>query len=223
MRRKRRRDSEYNNPQPPSRSGVVLSLPRQSAPSYVAFRCNDSAAAAVASSRDPDSASILHSRTFRPGISSWLRVPSYVYSQLVLADDAVMQGDSTPLRVVSGFYFINLESIAVVDKVIYIFPYVFTMIGRRDGALSGNVNRDLTGFPTVTFRFEGGAKLGIQAASMFYLATQQELSMAVSLHKDGAGVSLIGLMVQQYCIVGFDMDHGKQCLQRMVCQLLRED
>ncbi|KAI4342784.1 hypothetical protein MLD38_027366 [Melastoma candidum] len=192
--------------------------------------------------------------------------PSYVYNQLVLGDDAVMQGDSTPLRVVKGFYFINLESIAIGDKVIDMDPHVFTMMGRGNygviidsgSAMSwlpsavyqeltkevkslmngilrrlpyrepllcfvGNVNRDLTGFPTVTFQFEGGAELGIEASSMFYQATQHELCMAVSPHKDRAGVSLIGLMAQQYYNVGFDIDHGKLYLQRMDCQLLLDD
>ncbi|XP_030535575.2 aspartic proteinase nepenthesin-1-like [Rhodamnia argentea] len=64
-----------------------------------------------------------------------LKDPHYAHSQLILGDDAVMEGDSTPLEVFNYLYFLTLEGISVGVKMLDINPAVF----RRTPSGTGGV------------------------------------------------------------------------------------
>ncbi|XP_056176870.1 aspartic proteinase CDR1-like isoform X2 [Syzygium oleosum] len=54
-----------------------------------------------------------------------LKDPHYAHNQLILGDDAVTEGDSTPLEVFNNLYFLTLEGISVGGKMLNIDPAVF--------------------------------------------------------------------------------------------------
>lgn len=83
----------------------------------------------------------------------------------------------------------------------------------------GRVDRDLEGFPVVTFGFAGGAELGLDAESMFQENGGDEFCMAVhgsNLHE----LNVIGVMAQQNYNIGYDLLGKKIFFQRIDCQLL---
>lgn len=93
----------------------------------------------------------------------------------------------------------------------------------------GRVSQELIGFPVVTFRFAGGAELGMEATSMFYPMAESDLyhnvfCMAVrpttehgAQYKD---FTAIGLMAQQYYNIAYDLKEQNVYLQRIDCVLL---
>ncbi|XP_030465862.1 aspartic proteinase CDR1-like [Syzygium oleosum] len=85
----------------------------------------------------------------------------------------------------------------------------------------GTVGRDLIGFPAMTLHFAGGADLGLDAASMFYQARGDTFCAAV-VRSDVAGLSIVGLMAQQYYNMAYDVAGKKLSFQRIDCALLDE-
>ncbi|XP_010027004.1 aspartic proteinase CDR1 [Eucalyptus grandis] len=85
----------------------------------------------------------------------------------------------------------------------------------------GTVGRDLVGFPATTLHFAGGADLGLEAASVFYQAKDDVFCIAVA-RSDVEGLSIIGLMAQQYYNMAYDVAGKKLSFQRIDCALLDE-
>ncbi|XP_030514943.1 aspartic proteinase CDR1-like [Rhodamnia argentea] len=85
----------------------------------------------------------------------------------------------------------------------------------------GTVGRDLIGFPVMTLHFADGADLGLDAASMFYQARDNMFCVAV-VRSDVEGLSIVGLMAQQYYNMAFDVAGKKLSFQRIDCALLDE-
>ncbi|KAI8565869.1 hypothetical protein RHMOL_Rhmol03G0294600 [Rhododendron molle] len=83
----------------------------------------------------------------------------------------------------------------------------------------GTVSQDLIGFPIVTFRFDGGADLVLDAKAMFEQNGEAEFCMAVmpAGHRD---LTVIGIRAQQYYNVAYDLPDKKLYFQRMDCEVL---
>ncbi|KAJ7955826.1 Aspartic proteinase CDR1-like [Quillaja saponaria] len=83
----------------------------------------------------------------------------------------------------------------------------------------GIIDRDLTGFPVVTFHFAGGAELALDINSMFEENGEDEFCMAI--HQSGLDeLSVIGIMAQQSYNIGYDLGGNKIFFQRIDCELL---
>ncbi|KAF7148262.1 hypothetical protein RHSIM_Rhsim03G0266700 [Rhododendron simsii] len=83
----------------------------------------------------------------------------------------------------------------------------------------GRVSQDLIGFPAVTFHFDGGADLVLDAEAMFEQNAEAEFCMAVmpAGHQD---LTVIGIRAQQYYNVAYDLTDKKFYFQRMDCEVL---
>ncbi|TXG60886.1 hypothetical protein EZV62_012249 [Acer yangbiense] len=177
-----------------------------------------------------------------------LQDPNYIHNKLVLGDGARIEGDSTPLEVINGCYYITLEGISVGERKVDIDPNIFKRkkhIGRDGGvvidtgspatwlvkagfeALRDQVQalldvwltRDVVGFPAVTFHFADGADLVLDRESLFLQAWPNVFCMAVFPSFD-TGLSLVEIMAQQNYNVAFDVSRKKVTFQRIDCQLL---
>ncbi|KAI9192816.1 hypothetical protein LWI28_028057 [Acer negundo] len=194
-----------------------------------------------------------------------LQDPNYIHNKLVLGDGARIEGDSTPLEVINGRYYITLEGISVGERKVDIDPNIFkrkTHIGKDGGVVidtgspatwlvtagfealrdqvqalldvwltrsflfnswnlcyDGVINRDVVGFPAVTFHFADGADLVLDRESLFLQAWPNVFCMAVFPSFD-TSLSLVGMMAQQNYNVAFDVSGKKVAFQRIDCQLL---
>lgn len=81
----------------------------------------------------------------------------------------------------------------------------------------GVIERDLTGFPAVTFGFAGGAELSLDIYSFFEENGKEEFCLA--LH-ESEELNIIGVMAQQNYNIGFDVSAMKISFQRIDCELL---
>ncbi|XP_038695461.1 aspartic proteinase CDR1-like [Tripterygium wilfordii] len=88
----------------------------------------------------------------------------------------------------------------------------------------GDIEKDLSGFPVVTFHFAGGAELGLEIGSMFIEHGLGRFCMAVkgSDLNGSNGLSVIGIMAQQNYNVAFDLIGKAVYFQMIDCQLLEE-
>ncbi|CAK9160183.1 unnamed protein product [Ilex paraguariensis] len=59
----------------------------------------------------------------------------YIYNQLILGDGAIIEGDSTPLELYDGHYYITLESIRVGETLLGIDPNIFKRTSSTDGVV----------------------------------------------------------------------------------------
>ncbi|KAJ7955698.1 Aspartic proteinase CDR1-like [Quillaja saponaria] len=168
-----------------------------------------------------------------------LRDPDYNFNQLVLGDKADIEGDSTPINIINGFYYINLEDSgtdhtwlakngyeALSNEVQKVVNRVLKR--RKDNpwmlCFDGIMSRDLTGFPVVTFHFSQGADLVLDIDSMFIQTSDEEFCMAVLpgnyYGDDYESFSAIGMMAQQNYNVGYDLKSMQLFFQRIDCSIL---
>ncbi|XP_038695459.1 aspartic proteinase CDR1-like [Tripterygium wilfordii] len=83
----------------------------------------------------------------------------------------------------------------------------------------GDIDRDLSGFPVVTFHFAGGVELGLDTGSMFINNGAGGFCMAVR-ESNLNGLNLIGIMAQQNYNVAYDLFGKAVHFQRIDCELL---
>ncbi|XP_038695455.1 aspartic proteinase CDR1-like [Tripterygium wilfordii] len=83
----------------------------------------------------------------------------------------------------------------------------------------GDIERDLSGFPVVTFHFAGGAELGLDIGSLFVKNDAGGFCMAVR-ESDHNGLNVIGIMAQQSYNIAFDLIGKTVSFQRIDCELL---
>ncbi|KAJ4832608.1 hypothetical protein Tsubulata_027157 [Turnera subulata] len=90
----------------------------------------------------------------------------------------------------------------------------------------GQVERDLQGFPVVTFHFADGADLDLDTGSLFFEHWPGTFCLAVgpthAFGEDERNLSIIGVMAQQNYNVGYDLTTSKLYLQRIDCELLED-
>ncbi|GKV20421.1 hypothetical protein SLEP1_g30549 [Rubroshorea leprosula] len=86
----------------------------------------------------------------------------------------------------------------------------------------GDVSRDLTGSPVVTFEFAGGVELGFDVQSLFLRNGSGEFCITVKKSPPGyKNKNMIGVTAQQNYNVGYhDLVGKKVTFQRIDCQLL---
>ncbi|PKI78536.1 hypothetical protein CRG98_001094, partial [Punica granatum] len=185
----------------------------------------------------------------------------YAYNKLILGEGAIIEGDSTPVKIIDGLYHITLEGISFGEKMLDIDLGVFShrtqrignsiidsgttvtwlvlgaykalfdeVKGLLEGVLEivdrkplrlcyqGSASRDLVGFPAVTFHFIDGAELSLDTGSLFYQAGDV-FCMAIA-PSEFEGLSIIGLMAQQYYNVAYDVAGARVYFQRIECALL---
>ncbi|KAJ4709581.1 aspartic proteinase CDR1-like [Melia azedarach] len=58
--------------------------------------------------------------------------PEYRYNMLILGEGAIIEGDSTPVNVIDGTYYISLEAISIGEKMLDIDPNIFKKRTRWD-------------------------------------------------------------------------------------------
>ncbi|KAL3744007.1 hypothetical protein ACJRO7_013284 [Eucalyptus globulus] len=192
--------------------------------------------------------------------------PQYPYNQLVLGDDAVLEGKSTTLDLYEGHYYVNLQGISVGETRLKIDPGAFKRAPSGEGGVvldsgtgltwlkgdgyvplqnevqrlldprlrrvkygrkiellcyAGTMGKDLQGFPVVTFHFENGAELILDINSMFFQVTPAMFCMTV-VQSDLTlrGLSLIGVLAQQYHNIGYDIQGKQLFIQRIDCRYL---
>ncbi|GLU10538.1 hypothetical protein SLE2022_273320 [Rubroshorea leprosula] len=191
-----------------------------------------------------------------------IRDPQYSYNQLILGNDAVLQGDNTPLDIYNGFYYLTMEGIRIGEKRLNIDRGAFERTASGEGGTvidsgttvsflveaayeplsaevisllqgklervndptflcyKGDISRDLTGFPVVTFEFAGGAELGLDVLSLFIDNGSGEFCMAVQESRNDDQWNMIGVLAQQNYNVGYDLVGKQLTFQRIDCQLL---
>ncbi|KAH9806364.1 hypothetical protein WN944_002980 [Citrus x changshan-huyou] len=196
----------------------------------------------------------------------------YAYNMLILGEGAILEGDSTPMTVIDGSYYVTLEGISLGEKMLDIDPNLFKKNDTWSDAgvfidsgttltwlvpsayqtlrkevedlfqgllpsypmdpawhlcYSGNINRDLQGFPAMAFHFAGGADLVLDAESVFYQESSSVFCLAVGpsdingeRFKD---LSIIGMIAQQNYNVAYDLVSKQLYFQRIDCELLADD
>ncbi|XP_031383551.1 aspartyl protease UND-like [Punica granatum] len=86
----------------------------------------------------------------------------------------------------------------------------------------GQVDRELTGFPAVSFHLAQGADIVLDTSSMFRQMELDTFCMAIEPSNDKmSNVSIIGNLALQSYNVGYDIDGGKMYVQRINCELLQ--
>ncbi|KAK2970512.1 hypothetical protein RJ640_001717 [Escallonia rubra] len=88
----------------------------------------------------------------------------------------------------------------------------------------GIVTQDLVGFPVVILHFSGGADLELGIENIFHDRGEDRFCMAVDLadEKTPRGINLLGIAIQKYLNLGFDLSAGKLYFERIDCQLLED-
>ncbi|KAK4396696.1 Aspartyl protease UND [Sesamum angolense] len=84
----------------------------------------------------------------------------------------------------------------------------------------GDMEQDLKGFPLVTLHLAEGADVYLDVEGMFRKANDRVFCMAVDVTK--YDLNVIGILAQQYCNIGFDLNAMKVSFQRIECELLED-
>ncbi|XP_042486349.1 probable aspartic protease At2g35615 [Macadamia integrifolia] len=85
---------------------------------------------------------------------------------------------------------------------------------------SGNIGRDLNGFPTVTIRFQGEAELVLERWSIFINDGKERFCLAFASTGGSIKRSIIGAMAQQFHNFGFHIDTKQLSIIRSVCSII---
>ncbi|KAL7096318.1 hypothetical protein ACP275_10G072800 [Erythranthe tilingii] len=84
----------------------------------------------------------------------------------------------------------------------------------------GDMVRDLKGFPRVTLHFDGETELSLNVEGMFHRIRSDVFCMAVVVSEDETNI--IGVLAQQYCNIGFDLNEMKVRFWKIDCELLED-
>ncbi|VVB11068.1 unnamed protein product [Arabis nemorensis] len=164
---------------------------------------------------------------------------SYPHNVLVIGDDGTdILGDTTPLEIENGLYYIGIEAISLGGIILPIDPWVFKRnyeTGSRGAIIdtgttltylmecyNGDIERDLveSGFPIVTFHFSDGAELSLDTKSVF---TQMDIPGVFCLTvtpSTSGNLSIIGALAQQNYNVGYDLKAKKVSFENIDCGIL---
>ncbi|XP_075650125.1 aspartic proteinase CDR1-like [Castanea sativa] len=98
-----------------------------------------------------------------------------------------------------------------------IVPY----IGMRHSSpcFKGVIDRELAGFPVVTFNFANGVDLVLDVKSLFYEAGPNAFCMAMTQSK-AANLTVIGVLAQQSYNIEYNLAEKSISMQRIDCALL---
>ncbi|KAL0339921.1 UNVERIFIED_CONTAM: Aspartic proteinase nepenthesin-2 [Sesamum radiatum] len=83
---------------------------------------------------------------------------------------------------------------------------------------NGVLTRDLTGFPTVQFQFQGDATMELTDENIFQQTYDGTFCLAILPSETlGTSISLLGNLMQQYFYIAYDLRDKKLSFQRMDC------
>ncbi|KAK4415353.1 Aspartic proteinase nepenthesin-2 [Sesamum alatum] len=83
---------------------------------------------------------------------------------------------------------------------------------------NGVLTRDLTGFPTVQFQFQGDATMEVTDDNIFQQTYEGTFCLAILPSEVlGTSISLLGSLMQQYFYIAYDLREKKLAFQRMEC------
>ncbi|KAL0453390.1 UNVERIFIED_CONTAM: Aspartic proteinase nepenthesin-2 [Sesamum latifolium] len=83
---------------------------------------------------------------------------------------------------------------------------------------NGVLTRDLTGFPTVQFQFQGDATMELTDENIFQQTYDGTFCLAILPSETlGTSVSLLGNLMQQHFYIAYDLRDKKLSFQRMDC------
>lgn len=85
---------------------------------------------------------------------------------------------------------------------------------------SGNLARDLKGFPTVTLHFAEGVDLDLNVEALFRRVNDNTFCLGVDASSNGGNI--IGVYAQQFYNFGFDMNAMTVSIQYIDCSLLED-
>jgi hypothetical protein len=84
----------------------------------------------------------------------------------------------------------------------------------------GVIDRDLIGFPVVTFHFANGVDLDLDMESLFFQIDPNKFCMAVAPSDVLVDLTLIGVLAQQNYNIAYDLVGKTLSVQRIDCELL---
>ncbi|XP_010541128.1 PREDICTED: aspartyl protease UND-like [Tarenaya hassleriana] len=91
---------------------------------------------------------------------------------------------------------------------------------RRLMCYHGNIRRDLTGFPVLTFHFSGGAELSMDKESLFFMNGPDTFCLSIALAKNMLDANIIGAVAQQFYNVGYDLQALVVSFHKIDCSVL---
>lgn len=93
-----------------------------------------------------------------------------------------------------------------------------------DGLLcySGDMEKDLKGFPLVTLHLAGGTDIDLDVEGFFQRTTDRSTFCMAVLQSTFSEDNIIGVIAQQYYNVGFDLEAKRVSFQRIDCELLED-
>ncbi|KAK7849994.1 aspartic proteinase CDR1 [Quercus suber] len=107
------------------------------------------------------------------------------------------------------------------DEVLSLMNGIVKFIGTQHSSpcFKGLIDRDLVGFPVVTFSFANGVDLALDVKSFFYMAGPNAFCMAMA-PKTTANLTIIGVMAQQSYNIAYNLAQSSISIQRIDCALL---
>jgi hypothetical protein len=85
---------------------------------------------------------------------------------------------------------------------------------------TGVIDRDLIGFPVVTFHFANGVDLDLDMEGLFFQTDPNKFCMAVVPSDVHVDLTLIGVLAQQNYNIAYDLAGKTLSVQRIDCELL---
>ena len=107
------------------------------------------------------------------------------------------------------------------DEVLSLMKGIVKFIGTQQSSpcFKGLIDRDLAGFPVVTFNFANGVDLALDVKSFFYMAGPNAFCMAMA-PTTAANLTIIGVMAQQSYNIAYNLAQSSISIQRIDCALL---
>ncbi|KAK3008202.1 hypothetical protein RJ639_015372 [Escallonia herrerae] len=193
--------------------------------------------------------------------------PEDTDSQLIIGNDARIEGNLTQLDVFGEFYYLTLQGIVFGDKQLNIDPQIFQRSPSGDGGViidsgmtitvlaggafdplrdavqsfidglklervwthglplcyKGIVSQNLVDFPIVTFQFANEADLVLGADNLFLPMPDGSFCLAIKRangNNSPRGASVIGVVMQQYVNVGYDLSARTLSFMFLHCAFL---
>ncbi|KAF3949609.1 hypothetical protein ACB098_12G150300 [Castanea mollissima] len=107
------------------------------------------------------------------------------------------------------------------DEVLSLMNGIVQFVGTQHSApcFKGVIDRELVGFPVVTFNFANGVDLALDVKSFFYMANPNTFCMSMA-PTFAANLTIIGVWAQQSYNIAYNLASKTISIQRIDCALL---
>ena len=107
------------------------------------------------------------------------------------------------------------------DEVLSLMNGIVQFVGTENSSpcFKGVIDRDLVGFPVVTFNFADGVDLALDVKSFFSVASRNTFCMAMA-PTNAANLTIIGVLAQQGYNIAYNLASKTISVQRIDCALL---